>query len=497
MYRWSLTKPINMPNPLAINAGKQPATLCPIRGRVKLARRYGLCSNGAMSNRAALPNPPSTAAPPDRPSRARLGVLGFLGTLFFILYLDRICISQAASAIQAELGLTHTEMGLVFMAFTLAYGLFEVPTGRWGDRFGSRAILTRIALWWSAFTALTAACTGFPSLLAARFLFGAGEAGAFPNSARVIARWFPAGERGRVQGVLLAASHVGGAVSPVVAAHLISLYGWRATFVIFGSLGIVWAAAFVVWFRDNPATHRGVNDAERRLLAEGCAATATHTVGPIPWPAILRSCNLWLLGTVVTCSSFNSYLYFSWYPTYLQSGRGVPMVDAGWLAGLVLAGATLGTLVGGLIADRIKNRCLRPARVRRYVGCGFFVLAASLLITSIAAPSASVSALLAAASSFAMLCQHPSWWSTVTELGGRHVGTVFGLINSLGVPGAMASQYFFGACADWRGKQGFTGREQWDPALAVYVAVLLIGGICWLFIDVYRPIDAADDARVA
>jgi MFS family permease len=449
-----------------------------------------------MTNLYVAPNQPSEFAPPGSPSRARFGVLGFLGTLFFILYLDRICISQAASAIQDELGLTNTEMGQVFMAFTLAYGLFEVPTGRWGDRFGSRAILARIAVWWSAFTALTAACSGFSTLLAARFLFGAGEAGAYPNAARVIARWFPVGERGRVQGVLMAASHIGGAVSPVVAGYLISLYGWRSTFVIFGSLGIVWAAAFVGWFHDDPALHPAVNAAERRLLSEGRATTASHTTEPIPWPAVLRSRSLWLLGAVVTCSAFNSYLYFSWYPKYLQSGRGVAMVDAGWLAGMVLAGATMGTVVGGLIADRIKNRCLRPAHVRRYVGCGFFSLAAILLVASIAASSAFVSALLAAASCCAMLCQHPGWWSGVTELGGRHVGAVFGLVNSLGVPGAMASQYFFGACADWRGSQGFSGREQWDPALAVYVAVLLVGGVCWLFIDVSRPIDAQADADI-
>jgi MFS family permease len=442
-----------------------------------------------MTNLDVASSQPSDIMPPVSPSRARFGVLGFLGALFFILYLDRICISQAAGAIQQELGLSNTEMGQVFMAFTLAYGLFEVPTGRWGDRFGSHAILTRIAVWWSAFTALTAFCGGFATLLAARFLFGAGEAGAFPNAARVIARWFPPGERGRVQGVLMAASHVGGTVSPVIAGYLINLCGWRWTFVIFGSLGVAWAAAFVGWFRDDPAEHPAVNDAERRLLLEGRPASAAPTTEPIPWRAVLRNRSIWLLGVMVTCSSFNSYLYFSWYPKYLQSGRGVAMIQAGWLAGMVLAGATLGNVLGGLIADRIRNRCSRPAQARRRVGCGCFCLAAALLVASIAASSSFVSAVLAAASCCAMFCQHPSWWSSVTELGGRHVGAVFGLVNSLGVPGAMASQYFFGACADWRGSQGFTGREQWDPALAVYVVILLIGGMCWLFVDVSRPID--------
>src|SRR5258708_495662 len=126
----------------------------------------------------------------ERPTRARFVVLGWLCALAFILYLDRVCMGQAVKPIQDEMGLTNTEMSFVLMAFTLAYGIFEVPTGHWGDRIGSRRILARIVVWWSAFTMLTGACSGFLSLLFVRFLFGAGEAGAFPNMARIVDRWF-------------------------------------------------------------------------------------------------------------------------------------------------------------------------------------------------------------------------------------------------------------------------------------------------------------------
>src|SRR5207244_3080579 len=140
------------------------------------------------------------------PTRARVMLGLWLCGLTGVLYLDRICMSQAVVPIQRELHLSNTDMSYVMMAFTLSYGLFEIPTGRMGDRLGSRAVLTRIVLRWSAFTALTGACAGFVSLLFVRFLFGAGEAGAFPNAMRVIARWFPLRERGRVQGVMLAAA---------------------------------------------------------------------------------------------------------------------------------------------------------------------------------------------------------------------------------------------------------------------------------------------------
>src|SRR5262245_55366145 len=164
------------------------------------------------------------------------------------------------------MGISNRGMGLVLMAFTLAYGLFEVPTGSWGDRVGARKVLARIVLWWSAFTALTAAGWGLWSLLAIRFLFGAGEAGAYPNTARVVTRWFPLTERGRVQGLFLAASLIGGTFAPAVTSHLIELVGWRWTFVIFGGLGLVWVTAFLWWFRDDPAGHPAVNAAELQRI---------------------------------------------------------------------------------------------------------------------------------------------------------------------------------------------------------------------------------------
>lgn len=179
-------------------------------------------------------------------SRVRYGVLGLLCLLSFILYLDRICIGQAVSAIEKELGISHTAMGFVLGAFTIAYGLFEIPTGHWGDRYGSRRVLTRIVLWWSAFTVLTGVATGLVMLIVVRFLFGAGEAGALPNAARVVARWFPAGARGPAQGLVVTSALVGGAASPIMAEYLIQSLGWRWSFVVLGLPGVLWAAAFYI-----------------------------------------------------------------------------------------------------------------------------------------------------------------------------------------------------------------------------------------------------------
>ncbi|MFO0846025.1 MAG: MFS transporter [Gemmataceae bacterium] len=219
--------------------------------------------------------------PPAPPSRARIGVLAFLCTLTFVLYLDRVCIAQALPRIRDDLGLSLKEGAYVLMAFQLAYGLFEVPTGHWGDRIGSRAVLTRIAVWWSLFTALTAACTGLYSLLAVRFLFGVGEAGALPNVARVVARWFPQPERGRVTGIVQTTMVLGGATSPLLAAYIIESLGCRWAFVLFGTTGVVWAA-FFRWFRDDPAQHPQVNPGELAALGDGGSGGVVHREG-IPW----------------------------------------------------------------------------------------------------------------------------------------------------------------------------------------------------------------------
>lgn len=405
----------------------------------------------------------------------------------FVLYLDRVCISQAVNDIQRDLKIENRHMGWVLAAFTLAYGLFEVPTGYWGDRYGSRRILTRIVIWWSAFTALTSACTGLYSLIVVRFLFGAGEAGAYPNAARVITRWFPAVERGRVQGLFMAASLLGGTFSPIVASEMIAAFGWRWTFVLFGAFGVVWAAIFYWWFRDDPAEHWQVNPAEAALLAADSTARPRGHI-KIPWGEVARNPAIWLLGTVVSCTAFNSYFYFSWYPKYLQDGRGVEALSSGRMAGLVLGCGAAGNLLGGVLGDRLKRRFTSMVRVRRRLAAACLSVAGALLVASVYADRPWVASGTAAASCFILFLQQSTWWSCVAEVSGRYIGSLFGLMNGLGVFGAMGSQFFFGYFADWQKSRGLSGREQYDPAFFVFAGVLLFGAVCWQWIDSTRTV---------
>ena len=198
-------------------------------------------------------------------------MLGFTVALAAITYLDRVCIAHAqiTGAIQRELGLSDRQMGLVFSAFTLAYALFEIPTGAWGDRIGARRVLTRIVAWWSFFTMLTAAAFNYGSLLLVRFLFGAGEAGAFPNVTRTFSRWFPVAERGTAQGIFFAGAHLSGGLTPILVTALLGFLPWRAIFVVFGAIGFVWAFAWYRWFRDEPADHPDAGPEEVKYIESG------------------------------------------------------------------------------------------------------------------------------------------------------------------------------------------------------------------------------------
>ena len=435
---------------------------------------------------AAPENPFEPAHDSEAAGRIRYVVLAWLCALSGILYLDRICISAALGRISEELQISNTGGSLILMAFTLAYGLFEVPTGRWGDKWGARKVLTRISLWWSVFTVFTGLCNGLTSLIIIRFLFGAGEAGAFPNAARVVSRWFPIDERGRVQGILLAASQTGGAIAPWLAAALIERIGWRMTFAAFGSIGFVWAAGFWLWFRDEPTQHPSVDPLERQLIAAG--TQTQNTPGPVPWKLVLASPSVRMLSAIMVCASFNSYIYISWFPRYLEQGRGLMPADAGMMTSVVLACAAAGTFFGGWVVDWLQISKY-PAR-SRVAGPTAFLSAAALLASALLCSDHRLAVLLTGGSCFATQATQSLWWSCAIGISGRHTGALFGLMNSAGVFGAMTSQLLVGLLADMLGGLNLSGRAQWDPIFYINCIVLLTAAALWLKF-VFAPVEGS------
>ena len=211
-------------------------------------------------------------------TRARYVVLTLTLLLSAIVYLDRVCISTASLVIKGELALSDSQVGYIFSIYTIAYALFEVPGGWLVDRYGARWMLTRIVVAWSLMTAATGLAWSFSSLFVIRMLFGMGEAGAYPSMAWVYARWLPARDRGRAFGLTVMAGLLGASLTQPLVVALLGRMTWRHIFPLFGAVGLVWAVAWVSWFRDNPASHRRVNEAELRIIGAQ-SSDAGHALG--------------------------------------------------------------------------------------------------------------------------------------------------------------------------------------------------------------------------
>ena len=255
------------------------------------------------------------------PSRTRYTVVMLAIGLAIISYVQRVAISVAAGPIARDLHIPKGQMGLIFGAFGLSYALFEIPMGLLGDRLGVRRVLAQIVLAWSAFTALTGAAWNVASLYVIRFLFGAGEAGCFPNLTRMLSVWLPARERAKAQALMWAFTRWGGAATPPLALLCITWFGWRWAFFGFAVLGLAWCAVFLFWFRNDPAQHPAVNAAEREML-ETSRVHTTHRAGQRHWISLLLTRPVAMLVLQYFCFSYVWYFYITWLPTYLREGRG-------------------------------------------------------------------------------------------------------------------------------------------------------------------------------
>jgi MFS family permease len=415
-------------------------------------------------------------------SGIRYQVLVFTVALAGITYLDRVCIAQTAQGIMRDLSLSKEQMGYVFSAFTIAYALFEIPSGAWGDQIGTRRLLTRIVAWWSTFTIATAAAFNYASLLAVRFLFGMGEAGAFPNVSRTFSRWFPLQERGRAQGVFFAGAHLGGGLTPLLVIYLLMYMPWRMVFVLFGTVGFIWAVAWYCWFRDEPAEHPRVNVEELRLIRKGRNSEESHRLDLHILGRILANRNMILLCVMYFTQAYGFYFNITWLPTYLEKARGFSATQLGLLAGLPLMLSAGADLAGGFATDRFTS--VYGHRIGR-CGIGFcsMVIASAAIIAGARADHALAAALLIALAGAADSFLLGSAWGVCLDVAGPHAGLVTGTMNTAGQLGALLSPIILPYLLE-------DPRRPEDWALPLYIAggLYVLGAVCWLFIDPRRPL---------
>lgn len=408
---------------------------------------------------------------PAQTSHVRYRVVAFTVALAGVTYLDRACIGVLAPQIQADLGLNNVQMSYVFSAFTLAYGLFEMPTAWWADRIGSRKVLTRIVLWWSAFTMLTGAAVNYWQMLVTRFLFGVGEAGAWPNAGRIFSRWIPITERGRVMGVFFVGAHMAGGLTPLIAAWLAQYLPWRPIFLVFGAVGVVWAFAFYRWFRDEPREHTSVSAAERDLIESTRGVTASHHSGSLASlfanPSVLPLCIQYFANT------YGTFFCLTWLPTYLITARGMRDSELAIFSGLPMMLATVADLSGGITTDRLARRMGMRLGNRAVGVAGYFVAAAALVVGATADDGRTAGIMISVAFAMSMFTLPPSW-NTAMALGGENAGFMGAVMNTAGQVGGFLSPIVLAYIVD--------GTGDWSLPLHVLSALWVIAGLCWFFI---------------
>jgi sugar phosphate permease len=415
--------------------------------------------------------------PATRPSRGRWYILLLISVMYLITYLDRVNISTAAPLISKEFGFDKITMGVIFSAFVWAYALFQVPGGWLSDRFGARLVLGVVVTYWSIMTAATAAAFNATSFIAVRFLFGVGEAGAFPGATRAMQLWYPQSERGFVQGVTHSASRLGAAIAPPLVVLIMTSFGWRWVFIICGGFGIIWALWWSASYRNLPEEHTILNLAELELIR---GRTESGMIKPppieaqsdVPWRTLLGSPNMWAIMCAYFTYVYCLWIFLSWLPSYLVDFRHFTLLKVGLFASLPLWAGVVGDTVGGLATDWLLKKTGNAKLARRAVaisgllGCAVFIVPAALTADGY------VAVYCLTVSMFFLECTIGPSWAVPMDTGGKYSGTVSGMMNMAGNIGGALSPIVFGVLVQY---------GSWQAPFIVAAALLIAGAAVWAF----------------
>ncbi|MCE9607191.1 MAG: MFS transporter [Planctomycetia bacterium] len=447
-----------------------------------------------------------------------------------ITYLDRACFGSAAPTLAGELGLGDVAgLKWAFTSFTIAYSVFEIPSAWLGDTLGPRGTLVRIVIWWSTFTALTAlvglkvgtvTIGSLGALVVLRFLFGVGEAGAYPNITRAVHNWFPLHEWNMAQGLVWMSGRLMGGLTPLIWTVLVTgtawtpaLVAWRGAFVLLGLVGLLWCFGFAKTFRNHPAEHPQINEAELATIEGGAVGAPLHAHGSIPWRAFLTNRNLWLVCLMYFCVNFGWIFNITYLPNYLQERY---QLDKTSVVVALYKGAPLwfgaaACLTGGLVISRLIRRTGNRRRVRRIIGAGCLSCCALCWWLAMAAPNVHLFCLTVSLAAFLSDLTLASAWATCQEIGGRYAGVTAAFMNTIGTLGSVLNGWLTGTLVE---RSVAERAQQLDIAVAslpaterhtamlagydigfmTYFAAYAVAALCWTLIDSTKPIVVDTDA---
>jgi ACS family D-galactonate transporter-like MFS transporter len=410
-----------------------------------------------------------------KPTRARFGVLALITFATMLNYVDRSVMGVAQPSLVGELAISPEMMGLIFSAFSWTYAFAQIPGGLVLDRLGARLTYTLSLGAWSLATILHAFMSSVAGLFSARLALGLAEAPCFPTNSRILSTWFPQTERARANSVYAVGQYVGlGFMIPVLT-YIVAAFGWRALFLIFGGLGVLYAAVWHLAYRE-PNESKRVNEAELAHIAAGGGLEARGNRVVLSWAAVktlLRTRQILGASIGQFCGNSTLVFFLTWFPSYLATERGMDWLQSGFAASLPYIGASVGVLVGGAVSDGIIRRT-GSATLGRKIPIVVGLLLTSTMVLANFTPS---NTLVVAIMSVAFFGQGMVnlGWTLIADVAPKELmgltGGIFNLCANLaGIVTPLVIGFVLGATGSFYG------------ALTYIAALGLVGAAAYVFI---------------
>ncbi|MBE0733457.1 MFS transporter [Escherichia coli] len=383
----------------------------------------------------------------------------------FLMYVDRVNLSATAGLIKDELGLSNTELGVIFSAFAYTYAVFQIIGGWFVDRLGSRRMIIFCGIIWVIATMATGFVGGFISLFLARLLLGVGEGAALPSQARAITYWFKPQQRGFVQGVTHSFSRLGNAITPPIIVALVAFWSWRGAFISLAIVTFIWLISWIISYKDDPRDHSGMTEEELEGVPIFEKKDLKVKAEPTPWRALIKRMGPTM--GVYFCYGWTSWLFFTWLPTFFMHGRGMDLKSSAlFTAGVFLSGV-VGNTVGGVISDKVLKMTGNLVAARRNVILFSFISVLFLLVPVINTDSLLIMTICLSVAFFCLELTIGPIWAVPMDITPKYVGIASGLMNAGSAVAGIISPIVFGIIIDKTGN--------WSLPFYGSVALLIIG----------------------
>lgn len=411
-------------------------------------------------------------------------ILGVMCLMYFIAYIDRVNIAVAGPLIRHEMGLSNTELGLVFSAFAYPYAVMQILGGWMSDKFGPKKVLMVLSLIWGVSTLATGFAGSVMALVVLRFALGIGEGGAFPSATRAFTHWMPTAERGFAQGITHSFARLGGAITPPVVVAIVIWKGWREAFIVLGALSLCWTVLYALVFTNTPEEHRRVTPEELTEIGYAKGDGLQSRRAPTPWRKLIS--RMWLVTFVDFCYGWSLWVFLTWLPSYLKDSRGFDLKHLALFTALPLLAGVVGDTLGGVLSDKLYKITGNLRRARGTILFTGLVGALIFILPMIYTASPIGAVVLLSLSFFCLELTNAVLWSLPIDIAGKFAGTAGGMMNTgFGIAG-MISPVAFGFLIQVTGS--------YTIPFLISAGLLGIGAIAALFIDPNKTVEAEDGA---